>query len=85
MMNNNHNTRAFAESIGRATAFGQDIVTCDMLLNTQSCGYYYYATDEEATVVSQRTPRVRTHTGQNTCVKRKPLPSDTTKTPKHTG
>jgi len=56
-----------------------------MLLNTQSCGYYYYATDEEATVVSQRTPRVRTHTGQNTCVKRKPLPSDTTKTPKHTG
>jgi len=57
MMNNNHNTRAFAESIGRATAFGQDIVTCDMLLNTQSCGYYYYATDEEATVVSPTDPK----------------------------
>ena len=57
MMNNNHNTRAFAESIGRATAFGQDIVTCDMLLNPQSCGYYYYANDAEAIVVSPTDPK----------------------------
>jgi len=57
MMNNNTNTRAFAESIGRAVSFGQDIVTCDALLNPQSYGCYYYATDEEATVVSPTDPK----------------------------
>jgi len=57
MMNNNTNTRAFAESIGRAIAFGQDIVTCDALLNPQSYGFYYYATDEEATIVSPTDPK----------------------------
>jgi hypothetical protein len=57
MMNNNTNTRAFAESIGRAVSFGQDIITCDALLNPQSYGFYYYATDEEATVVSPTDPK----------------------------
>jgi hypothetical protein len=57
MMNNNTNTRAFAESIGRAVSFGQDIVTCDALLNPQSYGFYYYATDEEATIVSPTDPK----------------------------
>jgi len=56
-MNNNTNTRAFAESIGRAVSFGQDIITCDALLNPQSYGFYYYATDEEATVVSPTDPK----------------------------
>jgi hypothetical protein len=56
MLNNNANTRAFAESIGRATAFGRDIVTCDMFLNPQSYGWYYFANDSEATVISPTDP-----------------------------
>ena len=55
-MNNNTNTRAFAESIGRAICHGQDIVTCDALLNPQSYGFYYYANDAEATVISPTDP-----------------------------
>jgi hypothetical protein len=57
MMNNNHNTRAFAESIGRAITFGQDIVTCDCLLNTMSSGYYYFESDSEAIVVGPTDPK----------------------------
>lgn len=56
MMNNNTNTRAFAESLGRAICHGQDIVTCDALLNPQSYGFYYYANDAEATVISPTDP-----------------------------
>ena len=56
MMNNNTNTRAFAESLGRATAFGRDIVTCDALLNPQSYGFYYFANDAEAIIVSPTDP-----------------------------
>tara|TARA_S200002703_G_scaffold19198_1_gene15585 strand:- start:1510 stop:2115 length:606 start_codon:yes stop_codon:yes gene_type:complete len=56
MLNNNTNTRAFAESLGRAIAFGQSIVTCDALLNPQSYGFYYYANDAEATVISPTDP-----------------------------
>jgi len=57
MLNNNTNTRAFAESIGRAIAFGQDIVTCDALLNPQSYGFYYFANDAEAIVVGPTDPK----------------------------
>lgn len=57
MMNNNTNTRAFAESIGRAIAFGQDIITCDALLNPQSYGFYYMATDGDPIVVSPTDPK----------------------------
>ena len=56
MLNDNTNTRAFAESIGRAIAFGQDIVTCDALLNPQSYGFYYFANDAEAIVISPTDP-----------------------------
>lgn len=56
-MNNNTNTRAFAESIGRAVSFGMDIVTCDALLNPQSYGFYYLANDAESIVVSPTDPK----------------------------
>jgi len=56
-MNNNTNTRAFAESIGRAVSFGKDIVTCDALLNPQSYGYYYLANDAESIVVGPTDPK----------------------------
>lgn len=57
MMNNNTNTRAFSESVGRALSFGQDIVTCDALLNPQSYGFYYLAYDAENIVVSPTDPK----------------------------
>jgi hypothetical protein len=57
MMNNNTNTRAFAESIGRTLSFEMDIVTCDALLNPQSYGYYYFANDSEATIISPTDPK----------------------------
>ena len=57
MLNDNTNTRAFAESFGRAICLGQSIMTCDALLNPQSCGYYYYANDAEAIVVSPTDPK----------------------------
>ena len=56
MLNDNTNTRAFAESFGRAICLGQSIMTCDALLNPQSYGYYYYANDAEAIVVSPTDP-----------------------------
>lgn len=56
MMNNNTNTRAFAESLGRAICHGQDIVTCDALLNPQSYGFYYFANDAEYTSISPTDP-----------------------------
>ena len=56
MLNDNTNTRAFAESFGRAICHGQSIVTCDALLNPQSYGFYYYANDAEAIVVSPTDP-----------------------------
>lgn len=56
MMNNNTNTRAFAESLGRAICHGKDIVTCDALLNPQSYGFYYFANDAESTVISPTDP-----------------------------
>ena len=57
MLNDNTNTRAFAESFGRAICLGQSIMTCDALLNPQSCGYYYYANDAEAIIVSPTDPK----------------------------
>ena len=57
MLNDNTNTRAFAESLGRAICHGQNIVTCDALLNPHSYGFYYYATDAEATVISPTDPK----------------------------
>ena len=57
MLNDNTNTRAFAESFGRAIALGQSIMTCDAFLNPQSCGYYYYANDGDAIVVSPTDPK----------------------------
>ena len=56
MMNDNTNPRAFAESLGRALCHGQNIVTCDALLNPQSYGFFYYANDAEAIVVSPTDP-----------------------------
>lgn len=56
MLNDNTNTRAFAESLGRAICHGMNIVTCDALLNPQSYGFYYYANDAEATVISPTDP-----------------------------
>ncbi len=56
MMNDNTNTRAFAESLGRAICHGQNIVTCDALLNPQSYGFFYYANDAEAIVASPTDP-----------------------------
>jgi hypothetical protein len=32
-------------------------MTCDALLNPQSCGYYYYANDSEAIIVSPTDPK----------------------------
>ena len=32
-------------------------MTCDALLNPQSCGYYYYANDAEAIIVSPTDPK----------------------------
>lgn len=57
MMNNNTNTRAFADSFGRAICHGMNIVTCDALLNPQSYGYYYFANDAESIVVSPTDPK----------------------------
>lgn len=57
MLNNNTNTRAFAESMGHTIAFGRSIVTCDALLNHQSYGFYYHATDGDAIVVSPTDPK----------------------------
>tara|TARA_R100001463_G_scaffold28337_4_gene64874 strand:- start:26821 stop:27444 length:624 start_codon:yes stop_codon:yes gene_type:complete len=57
MLNDNTNTRAFAESLGRAICHGQNIVTCDALLNPQSYGFFYYANDSIATVVSPTDPK----------------------------
>ena len=56
MLNDNTNTRAFAESLGRAICHGQSIITCDALLNPQSYGFYYYANDAEATIISPTDP-----------------------------
>ena len=56
MLNDNTNTRAFAESLGRAICHGMNIVTCDALLNPQSYGFYYHANDAEATVISPTDP-----------------------------
>ena len=55
-LNNNATTRSFAESFGKAIAFGGSIVTCDCLLNTMSSGYYYYANDEDPIIVSPTDP-----------------------------
>jgi hypothetical protein len=55
-LNNNSTTRAFAESFGKAIAFGESIVSCDCLLNTMSGGYFYYANDSDATIVSPTDP-----------------------------
>jgi len=57
MLNDNTNSRAFAESLGRAICHGQNIVTCDALLNPQSYGFFYYANDAEAIVVSPTDPK----------------------------
>ena len=57
MMNNNTNTRAFAESLGRALCHGMSIVSCDSLLNPQSYGYYYFANDGDSLVVSPTDPK----------------------------
>lgn len=56
MLNDNTNTRAFAESFGRAICHGQNIITCDALLNPQSHGYYYPANDADPIVVSPTDP-----------------------------
>jgi len=53
MMNDNTNTRSFAEALGKAISFGSCITTCDALLNPQSYGYFYTAYDCDPIVCSQ--------------------------------
>lgn len=57
MMNNNTNTRAFAEQLGNALSFGTCIITCDALLNPQSYGYFYPAYDSDPIVCSPTDPK----------------------------
>jgi len=57
MMNDNTNTRSFAEALGKAISFGSCITTCDALLNPQSYGYFYPAYDSDPVVCSPTDPK----------------------------
>lgn len=57
MMNENTNTRSFAEALGKAISFGFCITTCDALLNPQSYGYFYPAYDSDPIVCSPTDPK----------------------------
>jgi|TARA_R100000084_G_scaffold37528_1_gene15014 hypothetical protein len=57
MLNNNSNTCAYAESVGRAIAFGRCITSLDMFMNTMNIGYYYYANDSDDLRLSPTDPK----------------------------
>ena len=57
MLNNNENTRSYAEAVGRAIAFGRCITSLDMFQNVMDMGYYYYANDADDLRLSPTDPK----------------------------